>query len=301
MHKECIGEVDPVSYDDIDEVNVYSFEQDGRIWCFTKETMLNLFNQQSLYNPMTRRPLPENVIEDIKWLAHGIRIPLNFLVDDGVMKFSYLPNTRIGDVIIDFHKVTGSLDSLGKLQMDLYNYNLTDKLGDIFPNVTSTRIDENGEEEILNPVEVRNADIVQTGNNKHSIAIYAYNNNIPFVFNFIDEKYLNNPLDYKIPNKPYLKVIRDIALQIQDKSDLYITLVIVPAVNQIIIDAKFAEELVDILRNVEDVDLDSLISILNLRVTDPWNYTSPDFEQYKQDRWNVRFPVIPTNRVLNFD
>ena len=123
---ECIGQEDPISYDEIDEENVFTIIENGRVYCYTKDTIMRLYQSQgTLRNPLTNVPLSSDMIEKVENFVNGKTIPIRMR---NMIKM-YAPYQTVGDVIKDYFE-DETTDILTD-NLNLYDYDFDTELGSI--------------------------------------------------------------------------------------------------------------------------------------------------------------------------
>ncbi|MNK68411.1 hypothetical protein D3C87_877680 [compost metagenome] len=140
---ECIGQEDPVSYDEIDEENVFTIIENGRVYCYTKDTIMRLYQSQgTLRNPLTNVPLSPEMKFKVENFVNGKDIVLNFVTYFGNYSKGYSRFDKIGDVINDYFRiiVTNEMND----EISLYKYDMNDEIGSIFQGNINPRFEVNG-------------------------------------------------------------------------------------------------------------------------------------------------------------
>ncbi|MNK68410.1 hypothetical protein D3C87_877670 [compost metagenome] len=123
---ECIGQEDPVSYDEIDEENVFTIIENGRVYCYTKDTIMRLYQSQgTLRNPLTNVPLSSDMIEKVENFVNGKTIPIRMRT---TIKM-YAPYQTVGDVIKDYFEDENT--NILTDNLNLYDYDFNTELGSI--------------------------------------------------------------------------------------------------------------------------------------------------------------------------
>lgn len=304
--------VDPISYDQVPEERVISFEQFGMTFCFDIDVLAKAARKSGKYeNPINRQHLPESVVNQID--DYNARIAISVYPKHAVTGksavFKIYPSDSIGELIIEAHmnmwthEQMGLNDQMvtkddGSYIKSLYDYNLTDPVSKMMDdlNLSNQRV------LILREVPFFTGDI---GLRYNKLYKYANANNIEWVVNFIPEQYKRDPPPEVPPNEIDHKILADFTLYGLDRErkgaripDEYFISGISRLLEYSKISTKFARSLQNALQNrikrhKKGTDgYNSWMSLLRkmyYHVVDPYNlspHVNIESEFYKS-RWDI--------------
>lgn len=320
MNASCLGQEDPITTEIITEENVVSFYQFNKLFCFTVDTLIELYLNGNTNNPLNNTPLPENLVAAIRLLVEERNVTVNVILntsyDSSIIKrFKIYPTKSIGDLIVEFYRSIGDLERIGKDDSSLYSYNLDMTIEDYanfnkpsnILNALHEKIDilrgtlpgdvPIGTSRYLNVTFTSNVLSGDIGVRYNRLYKYARQKHIIWLMDLIHDDYKRNPPRAKLPEVLDSKIIIDSIQYIYDKSFNYKYKYAISILPSLFISAEAADYFANNFatnQSVPRTDMNmyyQLIELLYSRVADPWNIKSKIGLPYKRSIFTPPFIV----------